>query len=89
VADEIAIRATRGRLLIRAPHPQLMLGYWNDLQRTAEQFIDADGARWFVTGDTVIADEDGYLFYLCGWLRESAPYVVHYIRRVMVSPGLC
>jgi acyl-coenzyme A synthetase/AMP-(fatty) acid ligase len=63
-AGRLALRATRGRLLIRAPHPQLMLGYWKDPQRTAEQFIEADGARWFVTGDTVIADEDGYLFYL-------------------------
>ena len=63
-AGRLALRATRGRLLIRAPHPQLMLGYWRDPERTAEQFIEADGARWFVTGDTVIADEDGYLFYL-------------------------
>lgn len=67
VQDEsgrLATHGTRGRLLIRAPHPQLMLGYWNDPERTAAQFIEADGASWFITGDTVIADEDGYLFYL-------------------------
>jgi acyl-coenzyme A synthetase/AMP-(fatty) acid ligase len=63
-AGRLAMRATRGRLLIRAPHPQLMLGYWREPERTAEQFIEADGERWFVTGDTVIADDDGYLFYL-------------------------
>jgi acyl-coenzyme A synthetase/AMP-(fatty) acid ligase len=60
----VATAGARGRLLIRAPNPQLMLGYWDDPQRTAAQYVEADGARWFVTGDTVIADEDGYLFYL-------------------------
>ena len=56
-------RDVRGRLLIRAPNPQLMLGYWNDPARTEAQYMEVDGARWFVTGDTVDADSDGYLFY--------------------------
>jgi acyl-coenzyme A synthetase/AMP-(fatty) acid ligase len=66
LTDEGAVRraSARGRLVIRAPNPQLMLGYWGDAERTAAQFTQAEGARWFVTGDTVTADEDGYLFYL-------------------------
>ena len=56
-------RDARGRLVIRAPNPQLMLGYWNDPERTEAQYVDVGGGRWFVTGDTVDADADGYLFY--------------------------
>ena len=66
VLDErgrLRTRDARGRLLIRAPNPQLMLGYWNDPDRTAAQYVEVGGSRWFVTGDTVDVDEDGYLFY--------------------------
>ena len=66
VLDEqgrLRTRDARGRLLIRAPNPQLMLGYWNDPERTGAQYVEVGGSRWFVTGDTVDADEDGYLFY--------------------------
>ena len=61
--DRLHTRNARGRLVIRAPNPQLMLGYWKDPERSAAQFVEADGERWFVTGDTVDADADGYLFY--------------------------
>ena len=66
VLDEdgrLRTRDARGRLLIRAPNPQLMLGYWNDPERTEAQYVEIEGSRWFVTGDTVDADADGYLFY--------------------------
>ena len=43
--------------------PQLMLGYWNDPGLTDAQFVEAEGSRWFVTGDTVNVDSDGYYFY--------------------------
>ena len=56
-------RDARGRLAIRAPNPQLMLGYWNEPERTEAQYVEIEGGRWFVTGDTVDADADGYLFY--------------------------
>ena len=61
--DRLRTRDARGRLLIRAPNPQLMLGYWNDPERTEAQYVEAGGSRWFVTGDTVDVDADGYLFY--------------------------
>lgn len=53
-----------GQLAIRCPHPQIMLGYWNNPGKTGECFLDAeDGSRWFLTGDTARMDEDGYLFF--------------------------
>ncbi|MFJ8622982.1 AMP-binding protein [Kitasatospora sp. NPDC093550] len=36
----------------------VMLGYWNEPERTAEA---VDTARWMHTGDLAVMDEDGYL----------------------------
>src|SRR4029077_21218623 len=36
----------------------VMLGYWNDRERTAEAI---DAARWMHTGDLAVMDEDGYV----------------------------
>jgi acyl-coenzyme A synthetase/AMP-(fatty) acid ligase len=52
-----------GTLAIKLPNPQLMLGYWQAPELTQSVHIDIDGTAWFLTGDTVIMDEDGYLFY--------------------------
>ena len=60
---QLRTREARGRLVVKAPNPQLMLGYWNDAERTRAQYVEVGGGRWFVTGDTVDADADGYLFY--------------------------
>ncbi|MDH3451178.1 MAG: AMP-binding protein [Gammaproteobacteria bacterium] len=61
--ERIHTRSARGRLVIRAPNPQLLLEYWQDTLLTAEQYVGIDGQRWFVTGDTVEIDADGYVFY--------------------------
>ncbi len=53
--DPVARGAT-GELCTRGY--SVMLGYWNDPQRTAEA-IDADG--WMHTGDLATMDDDGYL----------------------------
>lgn len=45
-----------GHILLRAP--QLMAGYWNDPERTAETIHDG----WLLTGDLGYLDADGYLF---------------------------
>jgi acyl-coenzyme A synthetase/AMP-(fatty) acid ligase len=52
-----------GRLVIRLPNPQVMLGYWNEPERTLASRMSLDGSEWFVTGDLASMDEDGYLFY--------------------------
>jgi acyl-coenzyme A synthetase/AMP-(fatty) acid ligase len=53
-----------GRLLIRLPNPQHMIGYWNDPELTRATIVRHDNAEWFDTGDVVRSDDDGYLFYL-------------------------
>lgn len=59
-----------GELVHRGVH--VSLGYWNDVQKTAERFKPAPGqpaglpipeiAVW--SGDTVKMDEDGYLYFV-------------------------
>jgi len=53
-----------GMLAIRCPNPQLMLGYWNDPERTREAIVEAGGVQWFLTGDCASTDSDGYFYYL-------------------------
>jgi long-chain acyl-CoA synthetase len=50
-----------GEIVIRAP--QLMLGYWQRPEETAEMIRQsADGERLLFTGDLGYLDKDGYLF---------------------------
>src|SRR6185436_4681927 len=50
-----------GEIVIQAP--QLMRGYWNNPDETAQMLRDApDGTQSLYTGDLGYLDEDGYLF---------------------------
>lgn len=42
--------------------PQVMQGYWNNPQATADSFVTLDGKRFLRTGDLAQVDEDGYFF---------------------------
>ena len=53
-----------GRLMIRLPNPQMMLGYWNDAELTRAAWVEACGTTWFDSGDLVRMDADGYVFYV-------------------------
>ena len=53
----------RGQLALALPNPQLMLGYWNDPQRTAMTRATHHGQEFFLTGDMARMDEDGYIYY--------------------------
>ena len=52
-----------GHIAVRAPNPQMMLGYWRDPERTAASFVEGPGGRWFLTGDLGRRDADGYFWY--------------------------
>src|SRR4051812_43400205 len=56
VSGEIVPRGDPGELLTRGY--SVMLGYWNDPERTAEAI---DGARWMHTGDLATMDDEGYV----------------------------
>jgi acyl-coenzyme A synthetase/AMP-(fatty) acid ligase len=52
-----------GQLAVRLPHPQVMLGYWGEPERTAAARASIDGSEWFMTSDLASMDEEGYVFY--------------------------
>ena len=56
VTGETVPRGTSGEFLTRGY--SVMLGYWNDPQRTAEA-IDSDG--WMHTGDLAVMDDESYV----------------------------
>ncbi|MFI4932524.1 MAG: long-chain fatty acid--CoA ligase [Burkholderiales bacterium] len=44
--------------------PQVMQGYWNQPQATADAFIQIDGKRFLRTGDLAYVDNEGYYFFV-------------------------
>ena len=42
--------------------PQVMQGYWNNSQASADSFVTLEGKRFLRTGDLAQVDEDGYFF---------------------------
>lgn len=49
---------SEGELLVAGPG--VMLGYWNQPEQTAARFVtDAEGARWYRTGDIVVEAPGG------------------------------
>ena len=59
----IGIAVLEGQLAIRLPNPQMMLGYWNDPERTAAGKVHVGADEYWLTGDMVRQDADGYFFY--------------------------
>ncbi|HEX7328587.1 MAG TPA: AMP-binding protein [Casimicrobiaceae bacterium] len=70
IVDEngrIVPRGATGELLTRGY--SVMLGYWNDAERTAEAI---DPARWMHTGDLATIDDEGY----CNIVGRSKDMVI-------------
>ena len=53
-------RGEVGEIVTHAP--QVMKGYWNQPEATAEAFVEIDGRRFLRTGDLACVDENGYFF---------------------------
>ena len=51
-----------GEIIVHGP--QVMQGYWNQPQATAEAFVQIDGKRFLRTGDLAHVDEEGYFFFV-------------------------
>ncbi len=63
---ELRIEGTgEGELLVRGPN--VMMGYWQDAERTAETLQDG----WLRTGDIAARDADGFL-----WIRGRSKNVI-------------
>lgn len=66
VIDEQGLRlppGVDGDLALLMPNPQIMLGYWQDPDRTAGCFREGAEGKWYITGDRARTDRDGYLWY--------------------------
>jgi fatty-acyl-CoA synthase len=55
-------RGETGEIVVHGP--QVMRGYWNNPQATAEAFIELDGKRFLRTGDLAFIDDEGYYFFV-------------------------
>jgi fatty-acyl-CoA synthase len=44
--------------------PQVMQGYWNQPEATAQALVEIDGKRFLRTGDLAYVDEEGYYFFV-------------------------
>jgi acyl-[acyl-carrier-protein]-phospholipid O-acyltransferase/long-chain-fatty-acid--[acyl-carrier-protein] ligase len=75
---------------------QVMKGYLNAPDKTADAVIDLDGTRWYKTGDKGHLDEDGFLtivdrysrFAKLGGEMISLGAVEEQVRRVLRAPEL-
>ena len=52
-----------GHVALKAPSPQLMLGYWKDPERTAACYVDGPDGRWYLSGDRGTRDAEGWFWY--------------------------
>ncbi len=69
IADETENRLIDGTGEVVISGPNVTPGYENNDYANAKSFFEADGMRWFRTGDQGAFDEDGYLT-LTGRLKE-------------------
>lgn len=56
---QLAPEGEPGELAVHGP--QVMRGYWNRPEASADVLIERDGKVWLRTGDVAVIDEDGFL----------------------------
>lgn len=60
---EVVPDGEEGDVAMMTPHPQIMLGYWQEPERTARCFLKGSAGTWYVTGDRAVRDAEGYFWY--------------------------
>jgi len=60
--DEFLPPGESGELVLSGP--QIMREYFNKPEENKKCFFEANGMRWFRTGDIVRMDEDGYFYFV-------------------------
>lgn len=65
-ADACEVLAgVQGQLIVRGiPGRSLMLGYFKNLEATAKTLRTLDDSTWLFSGDTVHADDDGFIYFV-------------------------
>ena len=69
IADEVENRLADGTGEVVISGPNVTPGYESNPEANAKNFFEAEGRRWFRTGDQGAFDEDGFL-HLTGRLKE-------------------
>lgn len=76
--DEVPAGSS-GELLVHSE--PMTTGYWNKPDETARSFVELDGKTWYRTGDLVVLDDDGWLYFE----DRSADTIKHKGYRVAAS----
>ncbi|MDP2290503.1 MAG: acetate--CoA ligase [Actinomycetota bacterium] len=63
-AVQLLAGAAQGMLALRTPWPSMFRGYLNEPDRYAACFARAGGITWYLSGDIVRRDADGYLWFV-------------------------
>lgn len=74
-----------GELALRPPWPAMMRAIWRDETRYQAYFHEKD---WFLTGDMVIADEEGYFFHQ-GRMDDLIKVGVQLVGPYEIEQALC
>ncbi|MFM9943192.1 MAG: acyl-CoA synthetase [Hyphomicrobiaceae bacterium] len=66
IVDDAGVRQpadVEGHVALKMPSAHMMLGYWNDPERTAACFIEGPDGQWYLSGDRARKDADGRFWY--------------------------
>ena len=57
--DDVIIEVVNEEILVSGPN--VMIGYWNNVEKTNEVIVERNGKKWYKTGDSGEI-KDGFLY---------------------------